>query len=197
MAIDNTELKSLLKRISEGDKAAFSDFYDVTVGRAFGVILKMTANRELAEEIASDTYMQVWRSAEKYNADLAAPLTWVIMIARSRAIDTLRREKSATRNQFPLIDEYDAPDESDTGPLAETLNIEKNQNVKELLEFLNDSERQMITLAFYRGMSHNEIAAYTGKPLGSVKTILRRAQSILRSAWQKTQFLSLVSAESA
>jgi len=195
MATDQTELYSLLTRMANDDKQAFGRFYHVTVNRAFGVIMKITANKELAEEVASDVYMQAWRTAGTYNADLAAPMTWLIMIARSRAIDALRREKSATRNQYPILEEFDVEDESTPGPLMEAIGAEKGAKLRELLRLLDASERQLIMLAFYRGMSHNEIAVHTGRPLGSVKTILRRAQGVLRSALNKTSFATQMSYE--
>ena len=182
MALDQTELYKLIPLMSEGNKQAFDQFYDSTISLTFSVIMKITVNKQLAEEVASDVYMQVWQTAGKYNADLAAPMTWVLMIARCRAIDTLRREKSATRNQLPLIEDYDVADEDELGPLTETLEVEKKAKLKRLLGNLGKSERQMIMLAFYQDMSHREISLRTGKPLGSVKTTLRRAQNLLRSA---------------
>ena len=193
MTSDKSELYELLKLIADGDKDAFARFYDLTINRSFGVILKITTDKELAEEIASDVYMQIWRSASKYDPDLASPMTWLIMISRSRTIDALRREKSATKNQYPLNKDYDVTDENTFGPLAETLDVENSEKLKALLEVLSKSDRQMVILAFYQGMSHNEIAKHTGKPLGSVKTILRRAQSILRSALKKSRFYESVS----
>jgi RNA polymerase sigma-70 factor (ECF subfamily) len=193
--IDKTELYELVKLIAEGDKDAFVRFYDLTISRSFGVIMKISANKELAEEIASDVYMQIWRTASKYDPDLAAPMTWLIMISRSRAIDALRREKSATKNQYPLNEDYDVSDENTFGPLAETLDEENCAKIKGLLDVLSKSERQMVVLAFYQGMSHNEIAKHTGKPLGSVKTILRRSQSALRSALKKRYFYESVTAQ--
>ena len=190
MAMDQTELYLLLARMADGDQKAFSRFYDATINRTFGVIMKMTANRQLAEEVASDVYMQAWRTAEKYNAELAAPMTWLIMIARSRSIDTLRREASATKNQYPQTEGYDMPDDKAVDPFMETLNRQAATQLQELMTFLDDSERQMIILSFYQDMSHTEIAAHTGTPLGTVKTILRRAQAVLRSALKKTLVLS-------
>ena len=195
MTIDQTELYRLLERMADGDKAAFSRFYDATINRTFGVIMRVTGNKQLAEEVASDAYMQAWRTASKYDSELAAPMTWLIMIARSRAIDTLRRENSATKNQYPLIETFDVVDDSETGPLMETLGAEKSTKLNELLKLLDATERQMIVLAFFRGMSHSEIATHTGKPLGTVKTILRRAQAALKSAWNKAYFLTPVSRE--
>ena len=182
MAIDQKALKTMLTLMSEDNKKAFNQFYDATIGLTFASILRITSNKQLAEEVASDVYMQAWQTAASYDSNLSAPTTWLLMIARSRSLDALRREKSATRNQLPMIENYDAPDEEITSPLTETMEVQSKVALKGLLKVLSDSERQMITLAFYKDMSHIEIAKYTGKPLGSVKTTLRRAQGALRSA---------------
>jgi len=193
MTNDQKELYRLLALMAAGDEHVFSQFYDATIKRTFGVIMRITGNQQLAEEVASDVYMQVWRSADKYDPDLAAPMTWVIMIARSRSLDALRRESSATRLQLPLIEGFDAVDEMTPGPFIKALDDEKRKKMRDLLAVLDSSERLMITLAFYRGMSHGEISEHTGKPLGSVKTILRRAQSVLRSAVKKANFINPMS----
>lgn len=189
MAKDQTELYRLLKHIADGDQQAFSDFYDATISRTFGVAMRIMANKQLAEEVVGDVYMQVWRTAVNYNTDLAAPMTWLTMIARSRAIDALRKEHSATKNQLPLTEAAEALDEAESGPLMKTLEAEKISTLNELLLRLDATELQMIKLAFFRGMSHSEIATHTGKPLGTVKTVMRRAQAVLRSTWKKAYFL--------
>ena len=189
MALDKTELCSLIQSVSQGDREAFGELYDATVSRVFGVVMRITSNKELAEEAVSDAYMQVWRTAVNYDRELAAPLTWIIMIARSRALDGLRRERSATKNQVDAIEDYNMVDETTAEPLLATLGVEQNSELEVLLKLLDNTERQMIALAFYRGFSHREIAEYTGEPLGSVKTILRRSQAILRAALIKTDFL--------
>ena len=190
MAIDQTALYDLVVRVSQDDRHAFSELYDVTVSRVFGVVLRITCDKELAEEVVSDVYMQAWRTAVKYDRELAAPLTWLIMIARSRAIDAIRRERSATKNQVPMIEGLDSVDELTPEPLTKTLGIEQSEELETLLKLLDRKERQMIALAFYRGFTHREIAEYTGEPLGSVKTLLRRAQSILRAALVKNDFVT-------
>ncbi|EIJ36421.1 RNA polymerase sigma factor [Thiothrix nivea] len=189
MAQDQGELYVLLEKIQRGDQAALGIFYDATVRRVYAVAIKVTASPELAEEIVSDVFMQVWHNASSYSAERSTPLGWLLMMAHSRSIDSLRREGSATRNQMPLEEAYDAPDETTPGPLAATLGVEQHHELASALKLLDGQQRQMITLAFYRGLSHQEIANYTGEPLGTVKTTLRRAQSILRGALTATGFV--------
>lgn len=190
MALDQTELYNLIERVSKDDKDAFGELYDATASRVFAVVLRITSNKELAEEVVSDAYMQAWRTAVNYDRALAAPLTWLIMIARSRAIDALRRERSATKNQLPALENAEFVDEVVPEPLLTTLGVEQTAELESVLKLLDWKERQMIALAFYRGYSHREIAQYTGEPLGSVKTILRRAQAVLRSALIETDLIT-------
>lgn len=186
MAHDQAELYPLLAHIRQGDQQALGSFYDATVSRVFAVALKITANPALAEEIVSDVYLQVWRMADSYVAEKASPLGWVLMMAHSRAIDTLRKEAVTTKQQVALPDDFDAEDVESPTPLDELLGTEQGSTLQAALQLLDAQQRQWLALAFYRGLSHQEIAAHTGEPLGTVKTVLRRAQAILRAALTDT-----------
>lgn len=83
---------------------------------------------------------------------------------------------------------YDPPDDKQPNPLSNTLRIEQNTELSQALALLNNRQRQMITLAFYQGMSHQDIANHTGEPLGTVKTVLRRSQEILRGALKQPEW---------
>lgn len=186
---EKAELYVLLEKIQQGDQAALGKFYDATVKRVFGVALKVTSNHTLSEEIVSDVYMQVWRTATSYSAERATPISWLLMMAHSRSIDALRREGSATRDQVPLADGFDIQDTDSPDPLSNTLGLQQNIMLRDAIQLLDDKQRQMIMFAFYRGMSHQEISQHTGEALGTVKSILRRAQSILRAALTGTDLL--------
>ncbi|UOG92758.1 MAG: sigma-70 family RNA polymerase sigma factor [Candidatus Thiothrix sulfatifontis] len=182
MAHDQAELYPLLAQVQRGDQQALGNFYDATVGRVYAIALKVTANPALAEEIVSDVYWQVWRAAGSYSAERATPLAWLLMMAHSRAIDALRKESATTKQQVELSDDFEAADPDTPNPLDLTLAVEADSALQTALQLLDAPQRQLIALAFYRGMSHQEIAAHTGEPLGTIKTQLRRAQAILRAA---------------
>jgi RNA polymerase sigma-70 factor (ECF subfamily) len=189
MPEDQDGLYLLLERIQQEDHQALGELYDATVNRLFGFVLKLTTNKQLAEEIVSDVYLQVWRTATSFEAERANPIGWLLMMARSRAIDALRREASRTKNQEPIPEHFDAPDLESPEPFMTTLGVERGSMLEESLQLLNEQQRQMIGLAFYRDMSHREIAEYTGEPLGTVKTTLRRSQAILRGAMTKSNLI--------
>lgn len=185
---EKSDLHGLLKEIQCRDQVALEVFYDATVDRVFALVMNVTKNKVLTEEIISDVFMQVWRNASRFDSERASPLGWLLMMARSRAIDTLRSEGRVTRDQLPLVEGYDPPDDKQPNPLSNTLRIEQNTELSQALDLLNNRQRQMITLAFYQGMSHQDIANHTGEPLGTVKTVLRRSQEILRGALKQPEW---------
>lgn len=175
-------LLALLQRIKTGEEAAMELLYNLTVNRLYGLAVKIVTKPELAEEVIGDVFLQVWKKAGDFDSERATPLTWLLMICRSRSLDKLRREKSATNHQ--RRDHEKNPIEAPViaTPFEVFEEIECSESILVALKILNDKQRQMIALAFYKGMSHQEISTYTGDPLGTVKSNLRRAQDILRKA---------------
>lgn len=184
------DLITLIESIAKGDESAMSEFYDVTVNRIYGMAMKVVSRTELAEEVVGDVYLQIWRQATNYRTERASPIGWILMICRSRALDILRREKSATRNQFQEDEGFDFEDESTEIPLDNIMASETSKLVSAALKILNKKQREALSLAFYKGMSHKEISEYTGQPLGSVKSNIRRAQDILRNTLDKDELCS-------
>lgn len=176
------ELYALLARTQDEEQAALGEFYDATVNRVYGFVLKLSNNRAITEEVIGDVYMQVWRQAADFDAERSSPIAWLLMIARSRTYDALRKEQSRTRLQDNLPETFDVADDVTPAPLDIAMESEHSADLKQAMNLLNAQQRQMIALAFYRDMSHSEIAHYIDLPLGTVKTTLRRSQAILRAA---------------
>lgn len=176
------ELYALLARTQDEEQAALGEFYDATVNRVYGFVLKLSNNRAITEEVIGDVYMQVWRQAADFDAERSSPIAWLLMIARSRTYDALRKEQSRTRLQDNLPESFDVADDVTPAPLDIAMESEHSADLKQAMNLLNAQQRQMIALAFYRDMSHSEIAHYIDLPLGTVKTTLRRSQAILRAA---------------
>lgn len=187
------ELVALLEKIRASDEAALGVFYDATVNCVYGLALKVTTRPELAEEVVSDVYLQVWRKVRSYDSGRASPLGWLMMMCRSRAIDALRREATVTSGQVQQDENRtEIKDDKAVTPLEDLTSRELSGQMLAALQLLNESQRQMIALAFYRGLSHQEVAKYTNQPLGTVKSNLRRAQETLRSALTGTALESEV-----
>jgi len=188
MVLEQNTLEILIKEMIQGDEEAMANFYDATVNRAYGIIIKIVLRPELAEEVVGDVYFQVWQQAGRYNAERSTPIGWLLMMCRSRALDKLRREKSATRNQYQENDQIEVEDEQLEVPLETVLGTELSTQMSEALNSLNRNQRQTVTLAFYKGMTHQEISDYIGMPLGSVKSNINRAQAILRNSLKSDVF---------
>lgn len=177
--MDDARLVELVKRIAGGDPEAVGAFYDATSARAYGLALHLTRAADEAEEAVSDAYLQVWRQAARFDASRGSPVAWLLMITRSRALDRMRRRDEAR----PVAD---VPEPSDPAPrggaLALLLASESASALQAALAGLSEAQQQMVQLAFYRGLSHAEIVAETGLPLGTVKSHLRRAlQSLAKT----------------
>ena len=183
---NQTELYALVERMQHSDQEALSRLYSLTVSYVFGLAMRITSNSALAEEIVNDVYLQAWRNRAGYQASQATPLSWLMMMTHSRSIDALRRETTATKQQLPIAEDFDAADEQNLSQLEQLTQLEHTEQLAAALKLLDQQQRQWIMLAFYRGMSHQEIADYTGEPLGTVKTVLRRAQAVLRTALTTT-----------
>ena len=172
------ELERLLAAVAQGDEAAMAAFYDKTGGKVYGLARFILNDESQAEEVASDVFFQVWQEAGKYRADKARPLAWLMMMARSRAIDRLRsmRRMPDFCNCDDLADALADPGE---GPDATLIATERSRHVRACLAQLPQVERQKLALAFFQGLSQTEMAQYCGMPLGTVKSHVRSGMARL------------------
>ncbi len=164
--------------IAQGDGAALGPLYDRYGRTIFGVLLRMLATPEAAEEVTQDTFHAVWRRAATYRTDRGSVRTWLLAIARNGAIDW-RRTKGTRMERETVIDEAQALVEQHTvdelviaGLRAERVRVE--------VAALPVEQRIALSLAFWSGLSQPEIAERTGAPLGTVKSRVRRGMSKLR-----------------
>jgi RNA polymerase sigma factor (sigma-70 family) len=180
-AANDGQLADWIARIAEHDQGALAELYDATLARVYALVQRVLRQPALAEEVVEDTYFQVWRQAPRFDAARGRPLTWLLGMARSRAIDALRRE-ARFRHESLDDDEGAAIDIADPAPQADDL-LEVARGHAELqraLMQLNAQPRQLVALAFFRGLSHEAIAEQTRLPLGTVKSQIRRALQALR-----------------
>jgi RNA polymerase sigma-70 factor (ECF subfamily) len=175
-----SELVALVDRMAGGDERALAQFYDRTVGKAYGLALRIVSSKPLAEEIVADSFYQAWKQAGAYDSSRANPMTWLLVICRSRALDALRARDPASLHESPeeLVREEDTPRDRDSFDLLAAL--ETRHAIHAAVATLSPSQRQMIGLAFFRGLTHQEIAQSVGLPLGTVKSQIRRALEALK-----------------
>lgn len=188
------DLADALARVALGDRAALATVYQATSAPLFGVILRIQPDRGVAEDLLQDVYISIWRAADSFDRARSQPLTWLTSIARHRAIDSLRRRKAEPQTVVlhPPDDDADAPDPldglagTDAGPLQLLLQAAEQRQIGHCLGELSPEQRQCVALAFYQGQSHAEVAAHLARPLGTVKSWLRRALTALKACLGRT-----------
>lgn len=171
----------LIGRIAGGEQQALAQFYDQTSRLVYSIALRVVGNPADAEEVTLDVYSQVWRSAADYSSQRGTPTAWLIMMARSRALDRVRSREVRQGRETGL----DAVAEArSSGESAEesALMGQMKQRVRSALSLLSAEQRQAIEMAFFGGLSHSELAEKLGEPLGTVKTRIRSGMLRLRQA---------------
>ena len=176
----NAADQALLARVSGGDATALRALYDVCAARAMSIAYRVLASRSEAEEVVQETFVQVWRQAASYDASRGGAMAWVATIVRSRALDRLRSRAASER---AVARSEDDPDAQPTAPAPAELAAQRElrAQVMAALAALPVEQRSAIELAYYEGLSHSEIAARLGDPLGTVKTRVRLGLAKLAS----------------
>ena len=169
----NDELAALLSRCALADQRAFSALYQASSAKLFGVAVRITKRKDWAEEVLQESFVKIWHHAGNYDAEKSAPMTWMTAIVRNRALDLLRRPREVQASDEVEAFIANVPDEG-LGPEELAALSAQAGKVHECLEQLGADQKRSITLAFFHGLSHAELADKMGKPLGTVKTWVRR-----------------------
>lgn len=182
---DVADLSHLLAATAAGDQRAFRALYDASASHLFGLLLRMLKRRDWAEEALQDCYLKVWQKAETYAPDKGAPMTWLMTVARYRALDLLRVKRP----------EVEMPEEGEEQPLTfadETQSPEDRAvegegigRLEHCMEGLQQEQRQSVLLAYYEGYTHQELAERLQAPLGTVKSWVRRGLARLRECLEQ------------
>lgn len=189
--LQDLQLIALIDRIAARDsaggsgrdgEAALRELYDLTSSKMYGIALRVVSNRTWAEDVLQEAYLNVWRISGDYRAPLSPPMAWLGVIVRSRALDFLRRRATQRADASLELDDAlsetvagDAPDPMDT-----TQASEQAWALHECLRKLEAKQREVVSLAYLRDLSHNELAEQLKLPLGTVKTWIRRGLEQLR-----------------
>jgi RNA polymerase sigma-70 factor, ECF subfamily len=182
------ELSAQLARVALGDRAAFARVYEMTHAHLFSLAQRILSDRQWAEDVLQESFVNVWKNASGYNASVSQPMTWLISIVRNRCLDALRaqgRRVQLVSNSPEQNEESgdsrisDVADES-ASPLELLDAASDALHVRGCMDTLDARVRQSLALAYYQGMSNSEVAEHLGSPLGSVKTWLRRGLQQLR-----------------
>ena len=168
----------LLERVQRGDRDAFNDLYDALAPLVFGAVKRVLRDPAMSEEVAQEVFVEIWKTADRFDATRASASTWAVTMARRRAVDRVRHEQSQ-RNRIDSLGQQ--PAVTVTDPVAAVVSSIDSERVNQALEQLPDDQRAVITLAFLEGLPHAAIAERLDLPLGTVKGRARGGLKRLRS----------------
>jgi RNA polymerase sigma-70 factor (ECF subfamily) len=180
-AARDARLRELLAACALQDRQAFAGLYELSSAKLYGVVLRILNREEWAQDCLQETYIKVWNRAGSYRPHLAAPMTWISTIARNQALDMLRRRREVNESDVSFL-----PEETDQDPLPQdALQLsDEGKRLDRCLSELQSGQRQIIALAYFKGLTHEELATRTGTPIGTVKTWIRRGLTQLKRCLQ-------------
>jgi RNA polymerase sigma-70 factor (ECF subfamily) len=181
-AADTDDLAGLLEGVCREEQQSLDQLYSLTISRVYALALRIVRNEADAEEVSCDVYQQIWRTARQWNPRRGNPLQWIMVIARTRALDTWRnrRWQRAQVHLDEAVDAYQDQAEPSVEALLEA--FESGSAVHAALSKLSAVQARLVGLAFFEGLTHPEIAERTGMPLGTVKSHIQRGLAALRKA---------------
>jgi len=172
-----TEDEVLMSRIVLGDREALRQLYRRLGARVYSLAFHMLGETGRAEEVTQDVFLKAWEKASSYRPDKARVLTWLLRVTRNRCIDMIRREKPQAV--------FDEQSFAVAGPEGDIVAESQAAAVRDELARLPEAQKTVLTLAYYRGLSHTEIAQTLGEPLGTVKWRIRDAFQKLRQRMER------------
>lgn len=170
--------EALLTRIANGDREAFSELYDQVAPRVLGLIRRLLVDHAQSEEVAQEVFLEIWQTASRFDENKGGASTWILTMAHRRAVDRIRSSQSG-RDRDTKVGIRDFAPEYDHVSESVEIKIE-HERVKQAMAQLTELQRQAVTLAYYGGYSHSEVAALLSVPIGTVKTRLRDGMIRLR-----------------
>jgi RNA polymerase sigma factor (sigma-70 family) len=180
-------LMAWLERIAQQDAQALRELYDATSHKLFAIAIRVVGNVEHAEDVLQEAFLTIWRVAGDYRAPLSPPMVWLGVIVRSRGLDFLRRRASERSLAGPPIDDVLADTlaaDQDT-PMDTSEASEQAWALHECLRKIEPKQREVVTMAYFRDLSHSELAQQLKLPLGTVKTWMRRSLEQLRTCMNR------------
>ena len=168
----------LLARVAQGDQAAFAALYDQIAPRVLGLVRRLLRDHAQSEEVTQEIFLEIWQTATRYDSTKGGASTWIMTMAHRRAVDRVRASQSSRDRDTKIgIRDYDAAYDN----VAETVQTRvEHERVEKAMLRLTDLQRQAVSLAYYGGYSHSEVATLLSVPIGTVKTRLRDGMIRLR-----------------
>ncbi|MDZ4712241.1 MAG: sigma-70 family RNA polymerase sigma factor [bacterium] len=178
---------SLIKKISEKDQSALSEFYDIHSKYLFTIIYYIVKDEAEAEDLLQEVFLQLWDKVDSYDDTLGNPLAWIVRITRNKSIDRLRSKSFKNRSTETDIERFFniTEDSVSSNPEVVSSMNQEQAEISSALKTLNQNQRDLIEFAYFKGYSQSELAEHFNIPLGTVKTRMRSAMMILRDKLKK------------
>jgi len=165
------ELGQLLRLASRGDQQAFAKLYDATSARVFGLALRIVRDPAQAEEVAQEAFLEIWRTASRFDPALGSAQAWMLTIVHRRSVDRVRSAEAATRRDNRYHDQNQSVDHDSTADAADA--SMEARRVRNAMESLTAVQREALELAYFGGYTHTEVASMLDLPVGTAKTRIR------------------------
>ncbi|WP_111747541.1 sigma-70 family RNA polymerase sigma factor [Salinisphaera orenii] len=180
--VDREQLAEWLVATADGDRIAFEKLYAATSSQLYASVLRILRSPERAQDVLQDAYVRIWQKAGTYAPERGAPLAWLKAVARYRGLDALRRK----RPEVPMPEEPDMvarllEDDQSLSPDEKNENQQSLDVVNKCLQTLQAKQRESVVLAYYQGLTHQELAERMNAPLGTVKSWVRRGLARLQA----------------
>lgn len=177
--------REMLARVVRGDQGAFSELYDRLSGPLYSLVVRMLGDATEAQDALQDAFVQIWRRSASYDAGQSSVFSWAVLLTRSRVIDRLRARGRRLRVVVSSTDDDEGQAKTADASTAESAADTADRNeeavrVRSVLNKLPAEQREAIELAFFNDLTHHEIAAQLGQPLGTIKARIRRGLLKLR-----------------
>ncbi|GAB3607632.1 ECF RNA polymerase sigma factor SigK [Conyzicola nivalis] len=168
----------LLARVAAGDQAAFAELYDQIAPRVLGLVRRLLRDHAQSEEVTQEIFLEIWQTATRYDPAKGGASTWIMTMAHRRAVDRVRASQASRDRDTKIgIRDYDA----DYDNVSDTVQTRiEHERVEKAMLRLTELQRQAVSLAYYGGYSHSEVANLLSVPIGTVKTRLRDGMIRLR-----------------
>jgi RNA polymerase sigma-70 factor, ECF subfamily len=165
------DLAELLKLSGRGDEAAFARLYDATAARAFGLAVRVVRDPAQAEEVTQEAFLDIWRTSSRFDRARGSAVSWILTLVHRKAVDRVRSAEASTRRDA-AYHQSNVTVEHDSTAEAATASMEARR-VRQALDSLTEVQREALELAYFRGYTHSEVAAFLDLPVGTAKTRIR------------------------
>ena len=165
------DLAELLKRSGRADETAFAELYDAMAARAYGLAVRVVRNPSQAEEVTQEAFLEIWRTASRFDRDRGSAVSWMLTIVHRKAVDRVRSAEASTRRDTAYHQGSQGTEHDSTAEAAQA-SLEARR-VRQALGSLTEVQREALELAYFKGYTHTEVATMLDLPVGTAKTRIR------------------------